>query len=202
MSYGSYLGFAPAEATDETGTIEAVLDSAEALGAPMVRIWTELGVGSASPDDDRRRVTERTARFVDAIAARGLIAALEFHPYTLTETAASTNELLSALAWPSLRTHWQPDPAWSADGALAELAAVTPHLAHVHTFTWGPEGIDDRRALADGVDLWPPAFALADRDGGAAARTSLRPVRVRPRRRPRATRRRRPRTPHWLDAAR
>ena len=35
----------------------------------------------------------------------------------------------------------------------------------MHTFFWGPAGIDDRRALADGVDLWPPALALADRDG-------------------------------------
>ena len=165
VSYGSYLGFAPAEATGETGIIEAVLDSAEALGAPMVRIWTELGVGSASPNDDRRRVTERTARFVDAIASRGLIAALEFHPYTLTESAASANELLTTLARPNLRAHWQPDPALPADAALAELAQVTPHLAHVHTFFWGPTGIDDRHPLADGADLWPPAFELADRAG-------------------------------------
>ena len=35
----------------------------------------------------------------------------------------------------------------------------------MHTFTWGRAGIDDRRALADGVDLWPPALALADHDG-------------------------------------
>src|SRR6478752_2353715 len=79
------------------GTIKAALGSAEALGAPMVRIWTELGVSPASPDDDRRRVTGRTGRFVDAIASRGFIAALEFHPYTLTETAASANELLTEL---------------------------------------------------------------------------------------------------------
>ena len=163
VSYGSYLGFAPAEA-DENGAIDAVLDSAEALGVPMVRIWTELGVSPASPADDRRRVTDRTARFADAIAARGLIAALEFHPHTLTETAASANELLTTLARPNLRTHWQPDPALPKQAALAELAQVTPHLAHVHTFFWGAGGIDDRRALADGVDLWPPALELADRD--------------------------------------
>jgi sugar phosphate isomerase/epimerase len=164
VSYGSYLGFAGA-AADETGTIDAVLDSAEALGAPMVRIWTELGVTPDSPADDRQRVMERTARLADATAARGLVAALEFHPGTLTHTAASANALLASLARPNLRTHWQPDPTLPAADALAELALVTPQLAHVHTFTWGEAGIDDRHALADGVDFWPPALALADRDG-------------------------------------
>jgi sugar phosphate isomerase/epimerase len=164
VSYGSYLGFGP-DNGDDDAQAEAVLDTAEALGSPMVRIWTELGVTPASSTDDRARVTERTARFADAIAGRGLLAALEFHPATLTENAASANELLDEVAGSNLRTHWQPDPALSVHSALDELAAVTPYLAHVHTFSWGPGGIGERRALADGSDLWEPALALADRDG-------------------------------------
>jgi sugar phosphate isomerase/epimerase len=162
VSYGSYLGFGPA-AADDAAAVEAVLDSAESLGAPMVRIWAELGVGPDAADGDRARVTERTAGYVRAIRARGLVPALEFHPYTLTETAASANALLDAL--PGARTHWQPDPAWSPDAALAELGLVTPRLAHLHVFAWGPGGIGDRHRLADGADLWPPALAIADRDG-------------------------------------
>ena len=42
---------------------------------------------------------------------------------------------------------------------------MTPHLAHLHVFAWGPAGIDDRHPLADGDRLWAPALALADRDG-------------------------------------
>ena len=64
-----------------------------------------------------------------------------------------------------MRTHWQPDPTWSADVALAELALVAPRLAHVHVFSWGPGGIGERRALADGADLWTRALMLADQDG-------------------------------------
>jgi sugar phosphate isomerase/epimerase len=164
VSYGSYLGAGPADG-DETGVVAAVLDSAEALGAPMVRIWTEFGVTAASPADERRRVLEHTARLVDAIAARGLLAALEFHPGTLTETAASANRVLDDLDRPALRTHWQPDPALGAADAVAELALVAARLAHVHVFTWGAGGIADRRPLAQGTDLWPAAFALADHDG-------------------------------------
>lgn len=166
VSYGSYLGMAP-PADDDAASVDAVLESALALGAPMVRIWTEFGVTPASTAADRRRVTERTAELVDRIAARDLLAALEFHPGTLTEHATSANQLLDALARPALRTHWQPDPALAVDAALAELALVMPRLAHLHTFCWGAQGIDDRRPLAEGAPLWPPALALAQQDGAA-----------------------------------
>ncbi|HLM17031.1 MAG TPA: TIM barrel protein, partial [Acidimicrobiia bacterium] len=164
--YGSYLGMAPPDGTDDAA-VDAVLETASALGAPMVRIWTEFGVTPASGDAERRRVTERTAALVDRIADDGLLTALEFHPATLTETATSANELLDALDRPVLRTHWQPDPALAPAATLAELALVMPRLAHLHVFAWGPKGIEDRRALVDGEPLWRSALALANRDGGA-----------------------------------
>jgi sugar phosphate isomerase/epimerase len=164
VSYGSYLGFGPA-AGEDAAAVDAVLATAHALGAPMVRIWTELGIGPHAGADDRDRVAERTAGYVDAIVSHGVIPALEFHPYTLTETAASANALLDLLGRGEVRTHWQPDPSWSPAVALAELALVAPRLAHVHVFSWGPGGIGQRRALADGADLWARALALADQDG-------------------------------------
>lgn len=91
--------------------------------------------------------------------------ALEFHPGTLTHTAASTTALLDALDRPNLRTHWQPDPALAPEVALDELRTVLPHLASLHVFSWGPGGIDDRRPLSAGDALWPAALALADATG-------------------------------------
>jgi sugar phosphate isomerase/epimerase len=159
VSYGSYLGMAPSSTDD----VDAALDTADALGAPMVRIWCELGVTPDAPASERARVTEHTAMLVDRIAGRGLLTTLEFHPGTLTETARSATALLRALDRPDVRTHWQPDPALPPPTALGELARVSGHLAHLHVFAWGPTGIDDRRALADGAALWAPAVALADR---------------------------------------
>jgi sugar phosphate isomerase/epimerase len=164
VSYGSYLGAGPAD-DGEGIAVEAVLDSAQALGAPMVRVWTEFGVTAASPEAERSRVIERTADLTDAIAARGLLTALEFHPGTLTENAASANRVLAALDRATLKTHWQPDPALAPADAVAELALVAPRLAHVHAFTWGAAGIADRRPLSDGAELWPAALSLADREG-------------------------------------
>ena len=164
VSYGSYLGMGP-PAGDEVATVGAVLDSADALGAPMIRIWTELGVMPDSPADERARVIERTAGFVDAIAARGIVAALEFHPFTLTHTAAGAIALLDSVGRPELRTHWQPDPSLPPETALGELEAVTPWLAHLHVFAWGPGGISERLALADGAAVWSPALARTDAPG-------------------------------------
>lgn len=162
-SYGSYLGFGPA-AGEDASVVDAVLDSADALGAPMVRIWAELGVGPDAAASERARVTERMAALASAVVERGLTPALEFHPNTLTETAASAMTLLDALG-DGVRTHWQPDASRTDDDVLADLAGVTSRLAHLHVFAWGPGGIGERRALDDGAELWTRALATADRDG-------------------------------------
>ncbi len=162
VSYGSYLGMAP-PGSDDDAAVVAVLDTAEALGAPMVRIWAELGVVATSPTDERRRVSDRTAALSNRIVARGLAPTLEFHPGTLTETAHSANDLLDSIGQPELRTHWQPDPSLAPETALDELTQVAPRLAHLHVFAWGPRGIEDRRPLADGAEIWPAAVELANR---------------------------------------
>src|SRR5262245_43487736 len=163
VSYGSYLGFGPA-ADEDPKMVDAVLESAEALGAPMVRIWTELGVGPAAADAERRRVVARATEHAVAIASRGMTPALEFHPLTLTETAASANVLLDAIDEDTVRTHWQPDPSLPVEDALGELALVAPRLAHLHVFSWGSGGIAERLPLEEGAELWPPALSVVDRD--------------------------------------
>lgn len=160
VSYGTYLGVGAAHDASLAERARS-FETAVALGAPMVRVWTELGVTAASPATDRQRVTEQTAAIAGHAAEHGLSVALEFHPGTLTETAASTNALLDALDRPNLRTHWQPDPSHSTATSLQECAAVAGRLAHVHAFTWGPAGIEDRRPLADGQALWPGALMIA-----------------------------------------
>lgn len=159
-SYGSYLGMAPAE-PGTASEVDRVLDTAESLGTELVRAWTEFGVVDNSPAVDRERVANQTAAIADAAARRDMAVALEFHPGTLTHTAASTNALLDQLDRPNLRTHWQPDPTQSSAESLDQLKAVLPRLAHLHVFTWGQAGITDRRPLADGAQLWPAALELA-----------------------------------------
>jgi 3-dehydroshikimate dehydratase len=158
VSYGSYFGMQDRDPGAARRDTALVLDTAEALGAPMVRIWTELGVEPGAPADDRARVRDRTAAFAATAATRGLVVALEFHPGCLTHTAASALALLDDIDAPNLLTHWQPDPVLAPAAAHSELRSVLPRLAHLHTFSWGPDGIDERHALADGEALWRPVL--------------------------------------------
>jgi sugar phosphate isomerase/epimerase len=161
VSYGTYLGASAETDQDLDALIRATLDTACALGAPMVRVWTELGVLPDAPAEDRARVVDRTCRILEAATARGLVVAIEFHPFTHTHTAVGALALLAAVDDRALRTHWQPDPALSDTDALAELDAIADHLAHLHLFCWGPGGIDERRPLSAGAGLWPAALRRA-----------------------------------------
>ena len=167
-SYGTYLGVAPFDDPDAPpAELAAVLDSAEALGAPMIRVWTAFGTESDAPVGDRASVIATTAAITEAADRRGLVVALEFHPGTLTHTASGARTVLDGCAMKgaanrSLRTHWQPDPQLTPAQALAELRLVADSLAYLHVFSWGPGGIADRHPLASGAGLWPPALAIAD----------------------------------------
>ncbi|HVM10599.1 MAG TPA: sugar phosphate isomerase/epimerase [Acidimicrobiales bacterium] len=147
-SYGSYLQPGRSDPAEEA----FVLETAKALGAPMVRVWAR---GS-----DRSAVVEGLARVAGAAHALDLTVALEYHPGTYTETAASTLALLADVGAPNLLTHWQPDPELTDEDNLAALEAIAPHLAHLHVFAW--EADRSRLDLEAGEQLWTKAFAAAD----------------------------------------
>ncbi len=152
LSYGSYLY----AGQSEDGDTEAVWDTAGALGAPNVRVWCAYGVGAGAGPPDREPVNDQLARWAEAAAARGLRLSLEFHPDTLTETAASARRVLADVGAPNLFTYWQPAPNDRPEHSLAELDAVVAELSHLHVFWWrSPE---DRLALEAGAALWPAAL--------------------------------------------
>lgn len=145
-SYGSYL---TAGRIHDDADIRSVLDTALALGAPNVRVWAHDSDATAS---------DLTAICADA-TDRGLTISLEFHPGTSTETAASTNALLNAVAATNLFTYWQPNPVLSPEEALSELDAVLPRVTHLHVFSWQSDYT--RLPLHDGSQLWPETFRRA-----------------------------------------
>ena len=151
-SYGSYL-FAPSASAR---AIETVLDTAVALGAPNVRVWTDW-VGP-DPEPSVRDAIEAQLAFLTGLAEdRGLAVSLEFHPGTLTETAASTLALLEAVGAPNLYTYWQPPVGLPVADLLASWLAVRDRASHLHVFRWRSD--DDRQPLEEGVDLWPQILA-------------------------------------------
>ena len=149
-AYGSYyrLGTAAAGAT-----FEEVLASAEALGAPSIRVWAG-NRGSADADESgRKAVAEDALRCADLAGAKGISICYEFHGGTLTDTTESAVALLAGTGHPFIRSLWQPPHGKTLEECLASLRAMSPRLHHVHVFHWGPDPAD-RLALADGRERW------------------------------------------------
>lgn len=168
-AYGSYYrvgGPSPAD-TDprRTGAAQdwaAVLETAEALGAPRIRVWCGPG-GSADCDAaTRTRVIEDGRTIAQAAGARGIDVVAEWHGGTLTDTTESATAMLNEIGHERFLTYWQPRTGDGFAQALDDLDAALPRLAGLHVFHWLPvagaaDGAagQDRRPLAEGQGLWP-----------------------------------------------
>ena len=154
-SYGSYFRAGLAE--DPTDEIRALIKSAKALGAPVIRVWA----GEKSPQEAdvnyRKNVEKALTLFVEMAADEGICIATEYHRHTLTENADSALALLQAV--PGLKTYWQPNPDISEKENLAELQRVLPYLSNVHVFQWTSPG-NVRHPLEEGTEFWSHVVRL------------------------------------------
>lgn len=159
-SYGSY--YRVVKSKDEGLDFPSVLDSAQALGAPIVRVWAG-GLGSADADQAYRdAVAEETRAICDMAAAENIRIAYEFHGGTLTDTNDSALRLLKDVDHPNLTTYWQPVVFESMQWRLDGLRSVLPWLSYLHVFQWIGEGKNRKRlSLAEGADDWSQYLDLA-----------------------------------------
>ena len=158
-SYGSYYHVA-----DEASlTFEAVLESAVALGAPLVRVWAgRRGSDDADPAY-RGSVVEETRRIADLAQTVGVRIAFEFHGNSLTDNNASALAFLQEVAYPNVTAYWQPITDAEEPYRLEGLRALLPWLSNVHVFHWTPDGV--RQALSTSEGVWQPRFDLVRATG-------------------------------------
>ncbi|MEV7663241.1 sugar phosphate isomerase/epimerase [Paenarthrobacter sp. NPDC089316] len=134
------------------GDFGAVLDLASTVGAPRIRVWAG-GLGSAEAGPDHwDSLAEDTRRIADLAAGRGMAIAFEYHGSTLTDSPATTLELLERVNRPNVGTYWQPAVGLSDEQALHSLHEVLHHLVGVHCFSWGAEA--ERFPLRKRSSLW------------------------------------------------
>ncbi len=157
-SYGSYYRAGKSEA--EGLSFSTVLATAQALGAPVIRVWAGVR-GSASATPEYRALIAGDLRRIGALAGgAGLMVALECHVNTLTDTAASAMQLLEEVGPAGVRTYWQPPVGRAVADCCADLRRLAGHLAHLHVHYFDPAA-RRQRPLAEGAEAWRQYLALA-----------------------------------------
>lgn len=163
-SYGSYYR----AGHEAPNVFPRVLETAVALGAPIIRIWAGR-VGSAQADQTHRdRVADDGRRAAELAAKAGLRLACEWHGNTLMDTAVSATVLFAAVAHPAFQTYWQPHQRMAFDDCLRDMDAALPRLAGIHVFHWDKQTVA-RLPLQDGEIVWRPYLAKAAQAGSIFA---------------------------------
>ena len=165
-SYGSYYRVGKSE--NDGLRFETVLDTAEALGVPLIRIWAGDRNSQDATPEYVDGVAAETQRIADIALARGIGLAFEFHNGTLTNTPASCRALLEAVDRGSVGSYWQPIAGVSGSDNVAGLETVFPWLRNIHVFHWQrrdtPEGghAIERLPLAEGIEPWTRYLTALD----------------------------------------
>jgi 3-dehydroshikimate dehydratase len=155
-SYGSYYR---AEPDDTRAAPAALVAAAEHLGTGRVRVWAGRQASADASTEDRAATVGELRKACDLAAAGGVELALEFHRGTLTDTVASTVQLLDEVGRTNLSTYWQPPVGVADDEAAAGLDALLPRVSTLHVFSWGPAS--ERLPLAARAVLWQRVLTAA-----------------------------------------
>lgn len=161
-AYGSY--YRAAESEGEGLKWQQVLASAQALEAPLIRVWAGKRGSKEADEAYFRGVVDDLKRICDS---GEILVACEFHGGTVCDTGAAARRVMEAVNHPHLRSLWQPANGASVERRLSDLRQVKPWLANVHVFQWGPKGGGDKRELSEGQPEWKEYLREARADGEA-----------------------------------
>jgi len=136
-AYGSYYRLGENENPEET--FLKSLRSAEALGAPYLRVWAGT-LPSCEVDDALFETLAAEAGLIGRLADKaGLRVAFEWHKNTLTDTNESAMRLLSLADCDNLCCLWQPTVALSPRERVEGIRLLGKRLANLHVYSW-PDG--------------------------------------------------------------
>lgn len=163
-SYGSYYR-AGGSAAEEVN-FQSVLKTAEALGAPVVRVWAGTTGSTETDDQQKANVIADLQRITSLAESANIEIALEHHRDTLTDRMDSALDLLLAVDAGNLRMYWQPQLDEDIAQREESLGCFLPFLSHVHVYHWIHTGDSyERRPLAEGAMEWQQYFDVVHATG-------------------------------------
>lgn len=152
-AYGSYYRLGT-----QAAPFEPVLETAQALGAPTIRVWA----GTIDSQDANELYWESVIyegkQIADLAATAGISISYEFHPQTLTNTDDSTLRLLQMIQRENINSYWQPAVGADSEANLSALSNLLPWLGNIHVFHWFPEY--ERHPLSVGTKDWDKYLSI------------------------------------------
>lgn len=134
-AYGSYYRLGKSE--QEGLSFSFVLETAEALETSLIRVWAGDRNAEEAEDSYKQQIIEESRRIADLAASKKIRIAYEFHENTLTNTAESCQDLLTAVDHPYVGTYWQPSIGRDMEQNIEDIRILLPWLVGFHVFHWG-----------------------------------------------------------------
>lgn len=159
-SYGSYYRSPTSE--EEGLNFDTVLETAFALGAPLIRVWPGRQGSESADSSYRQSVADNLQEIGEKALQAGIEIALEFHGNSLTDTVDSALVLMREVNHPNVKLYWQQPHGKTTEACLKGLKLVLPHLTHIHAFYWEFHGGQHhRKPLREGISAWHSYIDIA-----------------------------------------
>ena len=162
FSYGSY--YRAGDNGDPQKDFAPVLETACALGAPVIRVWAGSKWSWKAGEAYWDKVVEDSRIIGDMAAEKGIKICFEYHGWTLTDNRFSAQELSINVGRENVRLYWQPNFCLTTEENLLALDMLLPRVENIHCFFWNARG--ERFPLAQGSECWEKFAQLIKADGG------------------------------------
>ena len=145
FAYGSYYR------AGENADFKPFLESAQALHAPVIRVWAGTKGNDEADEEYRKAVIADTQKICDM--AKPIKIVFEFHGNTLTDNYQSALELYNKINRENFGLYWQPDFKKSHQINLEAIKALLPYMSNIHSFFWKPD-FNHRGKISEGEAIW------------------------------------------------
>ena len=158
-AYGSYYR---CSASGKDPDFESVLATAEALGAPIIRVWAGKKSSETTSETERQSINDDLRRIALLAQGKNIEIAIEYHENTLTDDPDSAYRLIRDVNLENVKLYWQTTNRESREYSQAALEEILPYVSHVHVFNWEFENDEIiRKPLSEAEEPWKTYLRIA-----------------------------------------
>lgn len=162
IAYGSYYRLGVSE--KEQAAFEAVLETAKALNAPVIRVWAGNKGSADTSAAERENMIHDCLRIAEAAEQYAIEIALEYHENTLTDTVLSAARLMRTLDHQHIYTYWQPLRHMQEAEKIDSLRSVLPWVKNIHVQQIKDNKIDAVAAGKEAIKAYLDIAHFAHKD--------------------------------------